>query len=295
MKIDMINVGEALFLLLLLLRCNAPSSAKYLNHSKSHVNVYYPRSSSTRRSRPSDRIAGGYNVDEGEFPPFVSLMGQRGHSYAICSGVAVTDRLILTAAHCFYPDPYPWDRIVAVPGVRIPEYGEVKKQGFKTYSVEKLCGSPLFSEQNNVAVHDYQILRLKTPISGIEYASLASSEARLGDKAIAVGAGMSDDSNDNPTYPNRVQALPVRRVPCDARGKPSHICFQSYDPEYVGDTCPGDSGGPIFMRGKQGNLVVVGLTSFGEPVCMKGYNGVSFNANVYTGLEEIQKLANACS
>lgn len=298
MKIDIVDAGEVLLLLLLILRCSILSAAEYRSFSKKDVTFYDKDddylSSFTEKSTPNNRIAGGYTAQEGEFPSFVSLLGKRRDLFSLCSGVAISDQLILTAAHCF-PNSESWDRIIAAPGIRRPQPSDIRRKQIKIYDVDLACRSRLYDENAEFPEYDYQVLRLSKPIPGIRYSKLAANDVPLGSRGIVAGIGLIDNSGYQPIYADSLQALPVQRVQCGWNGKPSHICFQSYDPGYIGDTCSGDSGGPIYMKGVGGGLVIVGITSFGETTCAKGHRGVSFNANVFTGLEEIQYLAKQCA
>lgn len=278
-------------LFLLIPRCNISSAAGYQNISKSYKTLDGYPSLFMERSRSNNRIAGGYTAQEGEFPSFVGLLGIYRRFSELCSGIAISDRLILTAAHCF--DSIEDDaEIKAAPSIYHPDLWELK--GVETYIVVKSCRSPMYRMTAvKLPVHDYQILRLKTPIPGMNYSPLVGSEAALGARAIAVGIGMTSNAVEPPLHVDSLQALPVQIVQC-SQDELTHICFQSYKPEHVGDTCSGDSGGPVFVRGDKREHVVVGITSFGETACRKGHNGVSYNVNVYKCLEEISDLALQC-
>lgn len=46
------------------------------------------------------KIIGGEKATDGQFPALVSLQSTNGHSH-FCGGGLISDRLILTAGHCF--------------------------------------------------------------------------------------------------------------------------------------------------------------------------------------------------
>lgn len=287
MRTDIIIVS-----LLFISRCNILIAAGYRKLSKSHKTFDDYPLVSMEKSRPNNRVSGGYTAGEDEFPSFIGLLGSTGQFSELCNGVALSDRLILTVAHCF--DPFDnYAEIKASPSIYHPYLAE--QRGIKTYTVEKSCRSRLYDAASfQLPVHDYQILRLRTPIPGMNYSLLPTSGVELGGHAIAVGTGLISNTEEPAIVAESLQALPVQRVEC-RYDQPSHLCFQSYKPEHVGDTCQGDSGGPIYVRGDNGRQVVVGITSFGEKTCQQGHNGVSYNVNIYECLKEIQDLATQCS
>lgn len=245
----------------------------------------------------SHRVAGGYKVEEGEFPSFVviEILCSNKNIYA-CGGVAIHDRLVLTAAHCVIStDVCEVVRVLAAPSIWHPNSWKIK--GVRTYNVKRVCSSPLYNNYKNSLIHDYAVLLVDEPIRGIEAAALTTDSIPIGHQAIAVGIGVihrEDGYEDQ--YPNQLQALPVKRVDCGEESHESLICFQSYNSKYVGDTCSGDSGGPIYARSKDGIYhLIVGLTSSGlSDVCRKGHHSISINVNVYNCMTKIFDLAAEC-
>lgn len=240
-----------------------------------------------------NRISGGYTVKEGEIPSFVGLIGYNSINLttSICSGVAIGERLILTAAHCFRNRT---KQIFAAPSIWNPL--KWKEKGVKTYKVAKLCPSASFNLQTTPPINDFQVLRLQKRIKGIKYAVLAAKLVPIGYKALSAGIGVVNNEHIPFKIADSLQALPVQRVECEkAYDHPMQICFQSYNQQHVGDSCVGDSGGPIYGKTEEGRAVVIALTSFGRPECIEGKNGVSINSNIYIGLHEIINLAKNCS
>lgn len=189
----------------------------------------------SRRRNPFNRIAGGRDAREGEFPSFVSLaMGPSPNLTQFdCSGVAISKTLILTAAHCF---SYEIDgyKVWAVPGIYPPS--EWRNHKVKAYEVVQLCPSPEFEELDyGATLHDYQILRVSKPMAGIKPAKLNGAELPIGFKAMSVGAGFIDRTEDKLIVAKRLQVLPVMHLEClDDEIHHTHICFRSYKSNLVG-------------------------------------------------------------
>lgn len=295
MKNDFKTRIQLLFFILIFITFNAllcsSRSEKYITVSES-LSINDTIVHSRKRSRAHGRISAGYTAKEDEFPSYIGMkaVDKLGHLKALCGGVAISDTLILTAAHCFAGESYD---IIVAPSIHSPTLWESK--GVQGYKVNKSCRSLKYIDNMENPVHDYQVLRLEKPIPQIKFAILASDQVQIGYRAVAVGNGLTDNSGLFPSYSKSLQAIPVARVDCKMLEHPTRICFKSYKPEHKGDTCQGDSGSPIYSRTEDGGDVVLGLTSFGPIRCQEGHRGRSMNADVYRGLEEILGLAKNCT
>lgn len=233
------------------------------------------------------RIAGGYPIKEGQYPSFVGLGASGDQRDATCSGVAIRNDLILTAAHCFEGDEW---KIYAAPSIWSPTLWYSKR--VKTYEVEKQCRSSEYEIGSDEPAHDYQVLRLKKPMANIKPALMPIKPVEEGFKGTLVGSGKTGIEGKDDT----AQALPVEIISCDEELRdPTRICFRSYKPQYVGDACEGDSGGPLYKKTRGGELIVIGLTSFGKSTCQKGESGVSVAADLYNGQKEILEAVKKCT
>lgn len=235
--------------------------------------------------RSSPYIAGGYDAKPGEYPSFVSIkLTYYTANDSTCGGVLISDRLVLSAAHCF---DGAGKQIYVAPTIISPHLWE--SGHVKSYEVDKVCSSPKYDGKN----HDYAILHLKTPVrlsETVQTVCFPGKPLPMKKEAFAVGIGYSSSSDK----PDVVQIIPVRQVACDKVDvHASHICFESSRAKYQGDTCSGDSGGPIYAR-VGGRMRVYGLTNYGEPACKQGVKGKSVNADVYKQLGGIAKLIDQC-
>lgn len=269
MKTEMITIGQVLLLLLLVLGCNILTNAK-------------------RRGSRHNRISGGYTAAEGEFPSFVGLRGvipSKPESKQICGGDLIMEDLILTAGQCFLDEQF---QIFAAPSIHHPDFWEEK--GIKTYEVEKRCLSDDFSMPKSLPshpTHDYQMLRLKTPILGVNFSLAPKWEMKPGESAVAVGLGKMADGK----FPNSLQASYIESVECEGSSGELDLCFENE--RNNGHSCMGDVGSPAYVQSKRGGQVLVGISSTESGVCKK--RDQSLYTNVYKALAGIKKIKKECS
>lgn len=262
-----------------------------------HVSAYH--SEYLEQNYPSDvnkkptirahhRIYYGFTAREGEFPSFVSVIGSSNKTGALVSGVAISEKLILTSGH-FGADKF--NKIEVAQTIWHPNLWY--SQGVKTYLVDKLCGKPKYRRsEDGYPLYDYQVLRLKEQIRGIKQAILPATQVRMGYHATIAGVGLIDDSP--PETPEKLQYLPVERVPCGEYEHPSRVCFQSYETDRLGGVCIGDSGGPVYGRTKDDRDIVIGLVSFKTGKCHHTKDRLVGSANLFPELEVILNIAKKC-
>lgn len=233
-------------------------------------------------------IAGGWSVEEGEFPSFVTLVdGYPPFRIApdFCSAVAIRGDLILTAAHCFegYEGP-----IYATASIHHPN--QYQGKDIKFTRVSKVCRTPSYEMLPSGQLHhDYSVLRLVEPIEGIKPALLNRKPVGPRTEAIAVGMGR----NGIDSMPKSLQALDVEVVKCgEADFHKTTICTRG---TLDGQTCGGDSGGPVYVKAGT-REVVIGLTSYGENTCFVGdRTSLDVNAEIAKNLGEIKQLIKDCT
>ncbi|ACS60273.1 peptidase S1 and S6 chymotrypsin/Hap (plasmid) [Rhizobium leguminosarum bv. trifolii WSM1325] len=225
------------------------------------------------------KIINGRRADAGMFPWSVSVgkanaTNFRGH---LCGGTLISDRFILSAAHCFPDTARPEDYRI--------QMGTVELEGYTDkISIQRILIHKHFNRATNEA--DVSLLELNTPITpsaslnwipiqdqaGFESSGHESSEARLQYTITGfgyIGPGKSpvrlQFSNDIPSLTTaECHELKVwdESIFGDTL-KPGMICAGNTNNVYKSDACKGDSGGGLILPQPDNTQVVVGIVSRG--------------------------------
>ncbi|CAL4121453.1 unnamed protein product, partial [Meganyctiphanes norvegica] len=228
---------------------------------------------------PSRLIVGGRNADPFEWPWMVALL-ERKDQEQFCGGVLLTERHVLTAAHCFN------GRRSRDVDVVLGEYNLFRDQGYEEYfSISNLERHPDFADRDSHYRNDLAILTLEKSAkfnSAIRPVCLPSSDAQdfTGLNATALGWGDTDGDEFIESWAHVLQEVEIPVVgqeECDSRHadipiKPEiEICAAPFDGGR--DTCTGDSGGPLLVQVNK-RWAVIGLVSWGPTRCGSGLPGV---------------------
>lgn len=258
------------------------------NSSRFSTLDYLPLAYNGSSLRAHHRIHLGRTAREGEFPSFVSLASY-SRNYELlhfCSGVLITELLVLTAGHCFPPDAWPWG-LFAAPTIWHPRLWHAK--GVRVHPIARSCGRHriAYSHIDLMPVNDWELFRLSIPIRHTRLAVLPSQPIQLGSRGTVVGIGLKNEPHDEPAS---LQASQVENVPCEIHPHATRVCFLQ-SPYTNGVTCAGDSGGPIYTKDRDGNDVVMSITSLSSIGCIGGY---TWGTNLYDDMETIVELARNC-
>ncbi|XP_017850117.1 serine protease SP24D [Drosophila busckii] len=218
---------------------------------------------------PRPRIVGGKSAKAGQFPHQVSLRQFGNH---ICGGSIISDRYILTAAHCvqFNGQPTPASRLAV-------QVGSLQLNSFETY-VDVAQVKVHAKYGNGGRGYDIALLRLKSALrfnANVSAIALAEQDPPpntlvdiSGWGAIFQGGPISNDL----LY---VQVRSISRAQCTAkylRNLPDTTMCLLHGAN-IG-ACHGDSGGPAVYKGQ-----LVGVASFVLGGCGReapdGYERVS--------------------
>ncbi|XP_068618859.1 melanization protease 1-like [Battus philenor] len=234
----------------------------------------------------ADRIIGGTNAALGQFP-WITRLG-----YTIpgdeeldwmCGGVLVTDRHVVTAAHCIQTAEDGYE----LTAVRAGEYDIRTNPDCQL----KVCAPPLQDRRvksvrshasfNKPPFHnDIAVVELDYPLELNDYVAPICLpkrdqlyDLRVGELVTVAGWGKMNMSTDERANILQFVSLPVLTPEsCNFFGKgfkveKSEICAGS---ERNKDTCGGDSGGPlmkIYDTAEGPKSFLVGVVSFGPTVC----------------------------
>lgn len=214
--------------------------------------------------------------------PWAALIDVSGPVAGLCSGLQLTPRWVLTAAHCLFAEDSPQQAAVSDVGVILgssPLGGWTTEHPIAGYWIPASY-TEFGSYQNG---NDIALLQLSTPVPNGAFPSIVDQRNQddlealdaLGrDEALsAIGWGVTRANADD--IPGTLQEVALDYVPfatCDSAWSgqldaPSMLCAAELNPIHQQqDTCFGDSGGPLFI-GTDHYPYVVGLTSFGDAKC----------------------------
>ncbi|KAK7865608.1 hypothetical protein R5R35_012683 [Gryllus longicercus] len=253
------------------------------------------RRSQPRSQIPSNQVnlslfvVGGQLALEEEFPYMVAIGYLRGSNSAGgnlvwgCGGSLISDRYVLTAAHCI-TDAQRFNLRPAA--LRMGVNNLTQGPQLPTdYSVANVTLHP--RHRGDLKYFDLALVRTDRPVSFTarqQPVCLEAPDTRIDARTrlVAAGWGAVDpegiDRSDSLKKANLrvVEMEECRTFIQQRRDLPrglddTMIC--AAEPQRQADTCTGDSGGPLAARGPEGD-VLVGVTSFGGRPCASRTPGV---------------------
>ncbi|XP_008553594.2 uncharacterized protein LOC103575539 [Microplitis demolitor] len=253
----------------------------------------------------SVRIVGGERAFLDEFPWMVLLEYQKpnGRTTA-CGGVLISNRYVLTAAHCIKGKDLPktWSLL----GVRLGEHNTATDPDcIMEVDNTEICAPPVVTVEveEQIAHEDYKpsardqqndiaLLRLSSPVEFTDYIKpiCLPNNGNLPQRLWVAGWGKTESRSESDVKLKLV--IPIAdRQDCLTRYGNSAVSLSNSQICAGGqrgkDSCRGDSGGPLMSVERapdgSGKWTAVGVVSFGPSPCgMQGWPGIYTKVSDYT-------------
>ncbi|KAL7646617.1 UNVERIFIED_CONTAM: hypothetical protein RMT77_001868 [Armadillidium vulgare] len=226
-----------------------------------------------------NRIVGGKAADPKDWPWMAALLKIEDLSF-FCGGVLITDRYVLTAAHCFQEFPFYEAK------VRLGEYdfGTPNENNVSDFNIERF-----FYPNYNLVTgdNDIALLKLERPTLFGDFISpvclsprFGTFENRLG---IVIGWGTQQHGGSHSNILREVMIKILKRNECEAAFLGNNPITTNMFCAGLGgrDSCQGDSGGPFLIQEPDSRWYVVGIVSRGIGCGQLNQPGVYTKVNNY--------------
>ncbi|KAM8969191.1 transmembrane protease serine 11B-like protein [Sarcophilus harrisii] len=256
-----------------------PSSLKLTEVSKVHAENTVNKCCGRRAKMSSayDRIKGGSAAQEGEWPWQASLKVKDRH---YCGATLISNRWLVTAAHCFKEHKNISEWTVSFGTVVKPPY---MKNRIKYFIVH---------ENYNPRAHhdDIAVVLLAEPVpftNNVHRVCLPEATQNFPPGSDVVVTGWGALSKDG-EFPKLLQKAPVKIIDTEiCNSKDSYFGLISDTMLCAGyieghiDACQGDSGGPLVHPNSRKIWFLVGIVSWGEDCGKKNKPGVYTRVTSY--------------
>ncbi|XP_040158372.1 brachyurin-like [Anopheles arabiensis] len=239
-----------------------------------HIKAHLRTPTTATQNTPNRRIVNGQEARPGQFPYQVALLGQFNSGVGLCGASIITQRYVLTAAHCVYigvDASTPVANGTAILGAHNRMIEEPSQQRI-TFSASGVIGHPgydLFDVRNDIAV-----VRLDEPIlytDRIQPIRLPGrSDTRTFAGLMGTVSGYGVYSTANPGLSdvlNYVLNPVITNADCRAAWSGFEWLIEAQNVCQSGDggrsACNSDSGGPLTVQ-DNGESLQVGVVSFGS-------------------------------
>ncbi|CAH2092297.1 unnamed protein product [Euphydryas editha] len=221
-----------------------------------------------------NKIVGGYDITIQDVPYQVYLLLQTGTLYNQCGGTIISEKYVLTAAHC----------LTGVTRIYVRAGSTSADSGGTQYSTTQYLEHPFY----NPVTSDNDIGLITIPggitLDGTNTRAVAlpdaSSTIAPGTNLLITGWGLT---TENGSVSQNLKAVQISTISNDECRKAYNTLttrqFCAGVPQGGKDACQGDSGGPAVATDSG---VQVGVISFGEGCAQPG------NPGVYTDVAKLR-------
>ncbi|CAL4085992.1 unnamed protein product, partial [Meganyctiphanes norvegica] len=224
-------------------------------------------------NRRLPKLVSSSTTEFNEYPWVVALM-YKGHFY--CGGTLISDRYVLTAAHCIW-GVHPTNLQIMV-GEHMRSFPIETKS--KKYQAVYSITHPGFNRTtyNN----DIGLVKLGQKVPFKWYARPAClpkpQSDYVGELGIVTGWGRESEKGEPMDYLQEILVPIFSNSVCRSLlYKPYEITDNMMCAGYRKggtDSCHGDSGGGLMWEGRDGKMDVAGVVSWGQGCARRGYPGV---------------------
>ncbi|XP_034717102.1 prostasin [Etheostoma cragini] len=257
-----------------------------------------------RPHMPENRIVGGMDAAEGEWPWQVDIQSKDGH---ICGGSIITENWVLSAAHCF-PNPSDLSSYIIY-------IGRYQLNSFNSNMVSRRVSQVVipsgYSDPQNGK--DLALVQLSSPVTWSEFVRpicLPSSGTLFPSGMTCHVTGWGNTRDDVPLEGlgtlQEVEVPIISQSSCQEmyQTNPTEKVDILYDMICAGyqkggkDSCQGDSGGPLVCQMVNGTWVQAGVVSFGLRCAQQNQPGVyarltTFSSFIKNTVSEIELYGRA--
>ncbi|KAK7865595.1 hypothetical protein R5R35_012671 [Gryllus longicercus] len=225
-------------------------------------------------------VAGSSEARNGEFPCHVGIYRLlEGRYQQVCGGNIITERIIITAAHCFWDTPSQVQidsreyRIAA--GKFYREWNHSNDTRVQTLEIDNVVLHHMFRGTARNWADDIAVVKLKNSIVMrvgvapicVDYNEKFENLFSPGKSGIVMGWGYTENQTQSDTL--RKATLPfVAFEICEKKVPPSFVPILTSDKFCAGydngtSVCGGDSGGGFATKFRDGKYYLMGLVSIG--------------------------------